>query len=487
MERINKVLSYYKNLSVEKKAGIWALIAGVAQKGIGVIVTPIFTRILNTTEFAQYTIYQSWHDIFIIFATLNVYYYCSYTAFSKYDDDKDEFIISAQSLMSILAVIGGIIFIVFHTFWGRFFHFPNRIGVLMFLDMLFMGTFNLWQARQRYDFKYKALTILSLANGILGPILSFVFIRSLSENIGYGRIYGVVLSNICFGIIIYTINIIRTKKLISTKYWKYILIFCIPLIPHYLSSIILSRFDRLMIEEFCGQSEVAIYSLAYSIASLLTLLNDSIMKVLTPWTYKSLKSESIKNISDTVFKSLICISGVSFAFIAIAPEIVSIFAPQDYHEAIYLIPPLVGSIFYVFVFSLFANIEYYYSETKYVAAASIGAAVTNFVLNYIFIPKYGYVAAAYTTLVSYMMYTLGHYIFMKLVLKKHYNGKRVYDIKKILAISIVFTVIALIMPALYSHAIVRYIVVALLCCGIFAFRKNIYKIMNIAKGEDNND
>ena len=66
------MLKRYRSMSVIAKAAFWALFANILQKGIGILATPVFTRILTAEEFAQYTLYQSWHDIFIIFATLNV-------------------------------------------------------------------------------------------------------------------------------------------------------------------------------------------------------------------------------------------------------------------------------------------------------------------------------------------------------------------------------------------------------------------------------
>ena len=80
------------------KASFWAFVANIIQRGISILATPVFTRILTTEEYAQYTLYQSWHDIFIIFTSLNVFNYAAYTAMIKFEDDKDGFISSAQTL-----------------------------------------------------------------------------------------------------------------------------------------------------------------------------------------------------------------------------------------------------------------------------------------------------------------------------------------------------------------------------------------------------
>ena len=83
------------------------------------------------------------------------------------------------------------------------------------------------------------------------------------------------------------------------KYWKFILAYCIPLIPHFLSSQILTRFDRIMISDMCSTSEAGIYSLAYSLSTLMTIVNDAILKSFTPWTYQVIKSGDKKEIKKT--------------------------------------------------------------------------------------------------------------------------------------------------------------------------------------------
>ena len=49
---------------------------------------------------------------------------------------------------------------------------------------------------------------------------------------------------------------------------------------------------------------------------------------------------------------------------------------------------------------------------------SIGAAVLNIILNGLLIPIFGFVAAGYTTLISYIVFALSNYYTMRLMLKK---------------------------------------------------------------------
>ena len=60
---------------------------------------------------------------------------------------------------------------------GDIIGFPISIVALMFLDMLFFGTYNLWLAKEKYEFKYRIMTIISVLMGILGPVLGLIAIH----------------------------------------------------------------------------------------------------------------------------------------------------------------------------------------------------------------------------------------------------------------------------------------------------------------------
>lgn len=466
------MIERYRKLSIITKAALWAFVANVFQRGVNILVTPIFTRILTTEEYAQYNLYQSWHDIFIIFVALNVFNYATYTAMVKFENDKEGFIVSAQTIVSGLTMCCFILYYIVHCIYGDILEFPLPVIGLMFLDILFFSTFNLWATKQRYDFKYRLMTILSILMGLLGPIFGIIAIH-YANNRGYGRIYGVALVNIIFGFIIYIYNIIKSRNMFDKRYYKFIFIYCIPLIPHFLSTRILISFDRIMINSMCSASAAGIYSLAYSLSILMSIVNDAVLKSFTPWTYQSIKNGNADAIKKTANIMLLLVAGANILLILFAPEAIKIFAPEEYHQAVYIIPAVSASVFFMFLFNMFANIEYYYSETKYVALASVMSALVNIILNYIFIKRYGYIAAGYTTLISYILYAVGHYVFMRKVSKKHADGYQFYDMKNIIIVSILFVSIAMLILPLYKFWVLRYIIITLGCIIMILKRKQI--------------
>ena len=480
----SKIKGLYQRQNPMARASLWAFTASIVQKGMNVLATPIFTRLLTTEQYAQYTLYQSWHDIFIIFSSLNLFNYCVMTALTEFEEDREGFIASAQTLIIGLTTACFALYCAVHIFAGNVLGFSLPVVALMFLDLLFFASFNLWTAKERYFFHYKLMTALSILIGTMGPILGVVAIFLFPSEPGFDRIYAVAAVNIVVGLWAFLYNLSRSKTRFSLRYWKYILAYCLPLIPHFLSTQILSRFDRIMINDMVSASKAGIYSLAYSVSMLSIIVNDAILKPLVPWTYQLIRAKSNLNaLRRNVNWLLVLVAGLNFLLILMAPEAVWIFATEEYYEAVYIIPAVSASVFFMFLFNIFANIEYYYAETKFVSCASICAAVLNVVLNYVCITKFGYIAAGYTTLISYVAYSIGHFIFMGVVSKKHAGGYQYYDNRFILMISFLFVAVSLLVIPTYQYPAIRYMLIAVVIIACIIKRRRIIQYFMQLKGK----
>ena len=105
------------------------------------------------------------------------------------------------------------------------------------------------------------------------------------------------------------------------------------------------------------------------------------------------------------------------------------------------------------------------------------AALVNLVLNWIFIPRFGYLAAAYTTLAGYLVLLAIH---MALVHRIKYSD--VYDYKLIICVVAVMLVIMVLITLLYKLTLIRYIFVGLyaaVCVLIFIKYKS--KVLGFLK------
>lgn len=144
-------------------------------------------------------------------------------------------------------------------------------------------------------------------------------------------------------------------------------------------------------------------------------------------------------------------------------------------------PPIVGSLLIVFVYQQFLNIHFYYGENRIVFTASIVAAGLNLVLNAIFIRMFGYIAAGYTTLVSYIVIAVLYYISMKRISEnRKIEYKDYFDISFIFHVITIFGCSALIVVLLYPYPWIRYIIVMIIAISVIVMQKYILNFVKRA-------
>lgn len=474
---IKGILQKYNNMPVQVRASLWFLICSFLQKGISMLTTPIFTRLLSTSEYGQYNVFNSWLGIITIFVSMNLYYGVHTQGLVKFEDDRSIFSSSLQGLSTVLTCGWTIVYLLLHNFWNSIFGLSTVQMLAMLIMIWTTSVFGFWSNDQRVDYKYKTLVIITLLVSILKPVMSIIFVINAHDKVT-ARILGLVLVELIGYSGLYFVQMRRGKKFYSAKYWKYALLFNIPLVPHYLSQVVLSSSDRIMISNLVGDSQAGIYSLAYALSSIMVIFNTALMSTLNPWIYQRIKAKKIKDIEGIGYTSLLMIASVNLLLILFAPEAVAIFAPNAYHEAIYVIPPVALSVYFMYSYDLFAKFAFYHEKTKLIMFASVLGAVLNIILNYIFIRLFGYMAAGYTTLICYILYSIAHYILMNKMCKMYYEGIRPYDTKKILGITLPFLVMGFLLLLTYDYPIIRYGIIGVVLV-VAIINKN--RILSVAK------
>lgn len=60
-------------MSAPVKAAFWFTVCNFLQRGISMITTPIFTRLLSTKDYGLYSTYLSWETVLLMLVTLSIY------------------------------------------------------------------------------------------------------------------------------------------------------------------------------------------------------------------------------------------------------------------------------------------------------------------------------------------------------------------------------------------------------------------------------
>ncbi len=475
---MKKIILKYKSFPVQVKASFWFLICSFLQKGISMITTPIFTRLLSTAEYGEFNVFNSWYSIAFIFVSLSLSSGVYTQGLVKYDRQRKIFSSSLQGLTLTLVVLWTVIYLVFKEFWNNLFSMSTTLMLAMLVMIWTSSAFGFWAAEQRVNYKYRALVVITLVVSIAKPVLGILLVTHSDDKVTM-RILGLVLVEVIGYTWCGVVQIIRGKKFFSKQFWIYALSYNLPLIPHYLSQMILNNSDRIMINDMVGSDAAGIYSLAYSLAMIMTLFNNALGQTISPWMYQKIKEKKIGDIAPVAYLSIAVVIVVNMLLIAFAPEAVRIFAPKSYYEAIYCIPPVAMGVLFLYSYDLFAKFAFYYERTTMIMLASIGGAILNIVLNYIGIKMFGYIAAAYTTLICYIAFDIFHYVLMTKICKKYLDDVKPYNTKLLIGIAILFILMGFVLMSTYRLPIIRYSIIVILGCIMIINRKIIKEKVNI--------
>lgn len=284
----------------------------------------------------------------------------------------------------------------------------NTIIILLVLPHLLFGPLaNITILRYQLEENPLPITIRSVCFGILGVLLTYYFIAIL--NYGYlGWFWStfIVLSITNLSYIYPGFNKYKLYPIFNFK-WRLIkksLKVALPAIPHYYSIYLLNSSDRIVMDNLkVTTSDIGIYSKSYALAGKFSVAGTALGLAVGP-TYRKL----IKEKNEIVLKKLTFILQIIFilgSFIVAIwiKELFSIFFRG--HDINILVPLgiiiLMGYNYRPMYLSNSVRIMYY-EKTKSLWKISFGAGILNVILNFIFIPIFGFQAAAYTTYIALM-------------------------------------------------------------------------------------
>ena len=129
---MNKIIEKYKQLSLPVKASLWYMVCNVINKGIALLTTPIFTRIMTEEQYGTFSVFQSWFSILIIFTSLNIFLSGYQKGLILYKNDIRRFTSSQLGLTTTITVFAFVLYILNIPFWTKVFDLEPVLMYAMF-------------------------------------------------------------------------------------------------------------------------------------------------------------------------------------------------------------------------------------------------------------------------------------------------------------------------------------------------------------------
>lgn len=283
---------------------------------------------------------------------------------------------------------------------------PQTISLT--LDAIFI-------ALQKLQYSSVALLLLSLATAIFGILL-------IVAGFGVrGAVIALILGQLIYlTVLTFLLKVQRVRVLskITTRILKQAILGSFPYGLLGILGLLYFRIDLLLLTYLRGNFEAGIYGVAYRFFEAVVFIPSALASALFPVLAK-LHTKNLDQIRKLYFKSLKILFALSIAvvlvYIIVLPSIIRAFLP-NYLPSIEAIKIL--SIAIPFMFCHFPGVQVLLSTDKFfksVIFLALFMLSLNIILNLIFIPQYGFIAASWVTVVSE---ALSFLIFFKLLMNK---------------------------------------------------------------------
>ena len=401
------------------RAGIGYTVGNYFLKGLSFFTIPIFARLLSTEDYGIVNTFSAYESI--LFVLIGLAIHSSFkNARYKFKDIGEEGVIQGFDYKTYVSnayffiCLSGLVWLLAGAV------FRNEVSEILKIDeicvlLLIVGSAAnaivvAYNTNVSIYYQYKKFLSISFFNAFSNITLSIVLIMSLFSSQKYlGRIYGIVIPIALAAVYILVAQITKYKIHNFIPMLKWGIKYSLPIVPHGISQIILSSFDRVMITRMVSLAATGLYSFAYNIFAVLQVTANSLDTVWSPWFYEKMHGKDYKSIKQYSSAYILFLAVICNLVMLISPELILLLGGEKYQESVNCVIPIIAGGFFAFIYNIPAAVEYYYERTRSIAFATTTAAVLNIVLNYFCIKQWGYVAAAYTTLLTYMFYFIFHY------------------------------------------------------------------------------
>lgn len=459
------------------KAGIWYTVSNFFVKGIVFLTTPIFTRLMTVDDYGQFSNFTAWRNILISLLTMELSASINRARFD-YDDDLEGYISSISTLSIIIPLIFAAIVEYKIDYFSSLFKLENVYLRIMVWSIVFAHTFDIYITEKIINYRYITNVLLSLVNTI-GSLIASIILVIYMDNQLLGRIIGQVVPTSILGIVLY-LRILYKGKNISLDKMKYAVKVSLPFIPHILAANLLNQSDRIIIIKYDGAESSAMYSVGCTASLLISVLLTSLNAAWTPWMGEKLFSRDFNSIKNKSRPYALLFVVAYIGALLVSPELLQVLGGKKYDAAIGVMPPLITSTMIQFLYTQYVNIEQFEKKMWRVALITAIAAIINIVGNILLVPVYGYIAAAYTTLISMVVMWLLNYCSVKFLHLEHSYDNVLFA--KIGCGSIFMCFMAMFV---YECSVVRYLLIVvyviMALLYFYKYRKRIISI--IKKGE----
>lgn len=264
-----------------------------------------------------------------------------------------------------------------------------------------------------------------LRQGILSHLIHMIYNPAIG--VGYIFIANLISSGVTLLILMMVLP--RTRWVFDSKLWKPMIRYALPLLVFGLAGIINETMDRLLLKYLSpaesASAVVGIYTACYKISIMMTIVIQGFKYAAEPFFFAHARENNARQLYADVMKYFVIVCSVIFLVIMLYIDVVKYFVGEKYYPGLTIVPILLLANMFL---GIFYNLSIWYKltdKTRFGAYLSVGGAIITLILNYLLIPKIGFLGSAWATFFCYLSMMVASYLIGQKHYKVRYNTGRI--------------------------------------------------------------
>lgn len=449
---------------------------------IGLLTTPIITRIVNPTEYGQWSIFTMYASIGLMVFCLGLdqslvrFFYQKDTI--KYKRDLIFFCWSFPAIIALLFGIGITIGIYYEIIT---FEFEASIVLLLCIHIIVLLFNRFGQLVLRISYKSSIYSLTTIAQKVVYVGVVLITVQFFKTQYFLIMVLATIFSYSVSGMI----AIISQRRLwvpdlpISQESFdkKEIVLYGLPFILSLGITTVFQSIDKISLDYYCTYTEVGIYSSAMTLVHIFAILQTTFNTLWTPLAtehyQKNPEDKSLYQKGNQIITVLMFFLGLTLILVK---DVFALLLGDKYREAAFFLPFLVfNPLMYTISESTCMGIGFA-KKTKMNIVVAVLACATNIFGNMILVPTLGGRGAAISTGISYIVFWLA-----RTVISNHYYYVD-YRLKEFAVVTLM-TIIYATYNTFHSIdicSVVAYILCVLVLVALY--KETIKEIFNICLG-----
>lgn len=386
-------------------------LGGIASQALGILLVPIYARQLGVSNYGVLAVVNTTLSLTTMVFTLALpqAFFRSFLKEARTDAERESVLAGTWGLRLTLSFLFAILFAVLSVpLTSLIFGSQERLPFLLLIGpIVFFDTVNLVPLSfLRAERRAGAYAALAFFRAIFGTLLILFFVIVLDEGV-LGVLIGSGISAACataIGVAILS-RTASARPTIDRQLWRYMIAFSLPLVPAAVAGWTLSLSDRYVIGAVQGFQAVGIYAAGYTIGLVMNAL------VIQPfglawgaayWEFaREANAPRIISRVMTLFVVVACIPALGLSLFG--TDAMRLLLSPGFEPGRYVIPFSAFGYLCYGIYSVAATGINIASQTRWLPFIVAAAAIANLVINLVAVPPFGYIAAAYSTLLSYAL------------------------------------------------------------------------------------